>query len=69
MATKALLVVLALALIAVALAASLDVEEQLNENLSEALSLEDLEEYFTPIEKRGSKVGRESQFIIISHYF
>lgn len=63
MATKTLLVVLALALIAVALAASLD--EQLTEDLSETLSLDDFEEYFHPLEKRGNKVGRKSILYII----
>lgn len=67
MASKTLLVVLALALVALVIEASFEVgvEEDLNEvedlmdGLGEALTLGDFQEYFNPapVEKRKKKIG------------
>ena len=63
MASKALLVIFAMTLIAVAFTA------QLEEDLSEDLTVEDFQDYFQAMqmEKRGSKVG--SKFIKIIWIF
>ena len=62
MASKTLLFLLGLTIIAVAYGAWLG--EEVDE--SEELTVEDLQEYFSPIEKRGSKskVGRKVIFFI-----
>ena len=58
MASKTFLIVLALALIAVAFSVPLE------EELSEELMLEDLQDYFNAaqMEKRGSKVGSKCNY-------
>lgn len=70
MASKTLLVVLALALVAATMARSFETaeEEGLLDALGEELTMEDLHEYFipTPVEKRGSKVG--SKLICMQDY-
>ena len=76
MASKTLLVVLSLALVALVIEASLEVgvEEDLNEvedlmddGLGEALTLGDFREYFNPapVEKRRKKIGSKSNIRII----
>ncbi len=54
MASKTLLFLLGLTIIAVAYGAWVEGQDE-----SEELTVEELQEYFSPMEKRGPKVGRK----------